>query len=74
MLVSQIIASVLMFPCFRLLPAHASLKSISVMTHRPGFDHAISADYSALRDMVIKVRKGELMLGDGTKVLHDEQA
>lgn len=48
-------------------------KHFSDDPNRAGFDHAISADYTELKDMVIKVRKGELILGDGNKVLNDEQ-
>lgn len=48
-------------------------KHFSSDPHRPGFDHAISADYAALKDLIIKVRYAELMLGDGSKVLHGDQ-
>lgn len=42
-------------------------KHFSLDPTRPGFDHAISVDSNGLSDLVRKVRKAEICLGEGNK-------
>lgn len=48
-------------------------KHFSLDPTRPGFDHAISVDSDGLSDLVRRVRKAEICLGQGNKVCVPDQ-
>jgi sialic acid synthase SpsE len=48
-------------------------KHFSLDPARPGFDHAISVDLEGLSNLVRRVRKAEICLGQGNKVCVPDQ-